>query len=192
MRLIALGLLFLVLYGCVQNGEKAETTGLNGTNITPVEERNETINGTANETSISETMNETANETGNGTDGGVVGNGTGVGGIVGAVNETNGTLNETINETINESTAPEPGVDGIAFGGGRYVLVLQDVILYGEESCAAVAIAHANGTEIKRDVMCPLHDYYWTAPDGQRFRMKITKVAAGYSGEPWVEAIIYG
>jgi len=113
-------------------------------------------------------------------------------------NETNQTLNENpeSNETLpqetNETVAEPEEIDGLFFGGGRYVLVLDDVAWYGDKSCAIVTIAYANATAIKKDVMCPRSDYYWTDSAGMRFRFKVIDVAAGYSGEAWADIIIYG
>ncbi len=109
-------------------------------------------------------------------------------------NETaeNETINETAVETVNETINETKQIEGLFFGGGRYVVILDDVVWYGDKSCAAVTIAYADGTPIKKDVMCPRTDYYWTDPGGNRFRFKVIQVAAGYSGEAWANIIIYG
>lgn len=104
-------------------------------------------------------------------------------------------INETIefNETIDEEPEEiEEEIEGTFFGGGRYVLILDDIVWYGDKSCAAVTIAYSNGTSIKRDVMCPRTDYYWTDSAGHRFRFKVIETAAGYTGEAWANIIIYG
>lgn len=113
--------------------------------------------------------------------------------IIAEVEETNETAeNETINETHVETVNETKEIEGIFFGGGRYVVILDDVVWYGDKSCAAVTIAYADGIPIKKDVMCPRTDYYWTDPGGNRFRFKVIQVAAGYSGEAWANIIIYG
>ncbi len=107
--------------------------------------------------------------------------------------EKNETEEEIIGEEAIEEDEPvaEAKPEGIFFGGGRYILIIDDVVWYGDKSCAAVRIAHSNGTTIKPDVMCPLVDYYWISPEGRQFRIKITEVAAGYTGEAWAKAVIY-
>ncbi len=105
--------------------------------------------------------------------------------------EVNETVNETyVNETINESEEEE--ISGILFGEGRYVLIIEDVVWYGDKSCAAINIAYADGDSLKKDVVCPRVDYYWTSPDGHRYRIFISEVAAGYTGEAWAKVFIYG
>ena len=113
------------------------------------------------------------------------------------IEEVNETVefNETVNETddsFNETITEHKEVEGIYFAGGRYVLILDDVAWYGDKSCAIVTIAYADGTAIKKDVMCPRTDYYWTDSAGMRFRFKVISVAAGYTGEAWANIIIYG
>lgn len=106
------------------------------------------------------------------------------------VNETaEKIINETINETMDEV---EKEISGILFGDGKYLLILEDAVWQEGEACAAVDIAYVNGTSIKKDVVCPMVDVYWTAPDGHRFRIRITEVAAGYTGKAWAKVFIYG
>ncbi len=167
MRCVMACLLLLIVAGCVAVEERAEETEENITeNITGEPkippEEVEEVNETE-EIAVNETVNETAGEI---------------------------YVNETANETVNESAEQE--ISGILFGGGRYLLILQDAVWYGGEACAAVDIAYVNGTSIKKDVICPMVDVYWTAPDGHRFRIRITKVAAGYTGEAWAKVFIYG
>jgi len=100
--------------------------------------------------------------------------------------------NETVNKTVNETVIRPKEVEGIYFAGGRYVLILDDVAWYGDKSCAIVTISYADGSAIKKDVMCPRTDYYWTDSAGMRFRFKVISVAAGYTGEAWANIIIYG
>lgn len=162
MRLFIIGLLFIALLGCVTPEESADV---------PTSEIEEIVG--ENETNPEEIPVEEN--------------------ITEEMNESEGTEiieEETINETANETIGDEP--EGIFFGEGKYMLIIDDVVWYGDKSCAAVRIADSNGTTIKSDVICPLVDYYWISPEGRHFRIKITEVAAGYSGEAWAKAVIYG
>ncbi len=105
------------------------------------------------------------------------------------VNETNESV-EMVPEAPKE--LPLGKQEGIFFAGGKYVLIMEDVVWYGDKSCAAIRIAYAEGETLKRDVICPYSDYYWHSPGGQRYRIRVGEVAAGYGGERWAEIYIYG
>ena len=180
MRLVVFGVLLLVLFGCVAVEEPAEEAEENITeepeipeeipeevpeeNETAEPEINESEESGINELELNETINESMNWTEE---------------II---------ANETVNETMDESGE----IDGILFGEGKYLLILDDAVWYGGRACAAIDITYVNGTSIKRDVICPTQDYYWIAPDRHKFRIKVVEVAAGYSGEAWADISIYG
>jgi len=106
------------------------------------------------------------------------------------VNETNES-GETVAEEVPE-TIPEKEPEGTVFGGGKYIITLDDVVWYGDTACAAVRIAYVEGETLKRDVICPDSDYYWHSPGGQQYRIRVAEVAGGYGGERWAEIYIYG
>jgi len=97
-------------------------------------------------------------------------------------------------ETRDDTTAiGKDGPERIYFDNGNYALVIEDVVWYGEKECAAVKIADSADSTLKKDVICPQEDYYWTTPEGHRYRIVVTEVAAGYStGESWAKVNIYG
>jgi hypothetical protein len=162
MRLVVFGILFLLFFGCVS---PEETTGEIERNVT--EEYGmpvENITGTEEE-------NESIYET----------------------DVENKTIEQEIIEEPEESEPVEEAEEEnrILFGG-RYALVVDDVVWYGDKSCAAISIEYAEGGVLKKDVVCPRVDYYWTSPDGNRYRIFVSEVAAGYSGEKWADIIVYG
>lgn len=103
------------------------------------------------------------------------------------------TENETVEELTIEVTdqPPEENITGTVFGDGKYVLILDDVVFYGDDACAAITIAYANGTAIKKDVVCPPGDMSWTSPEDERFRIRVTEAAGGYTGTKWAKIIIF-
>ena len=104
--------------------------------------------------------------------------------------EKNITENTTGNITVKNETEPL-----LFFGEGKYSLRLVDVIERGpgEEGCAAVEFLYSNGTLIEQGRICTGEDYYWTAPDGHRFRLVVTEVVAGYTKEAvWAKVLIFG
>ncbi len=99
---------------------------------------------------------------------------------------------EISNETQPEEHAEEENIsEAIAFGEGRYVLVLDDIVFYGDKSCAAVTIAYSNLTTLHREVVCPPRDFYWTSPEKQSFRIRVAEAAGGYTGTKYARIIIY-
>jgi hypothetical protein len=119
-------------------------------------------------------------------------------------NLTNETLpaNETLNGTAGNETAQSPGEppperpEGLLFAEGKYLLVLDDVsvIPSSEEPCGIFSIRNATDYSVyEKMLICPPDSQTWTSPDNHIFRIKVIKVAAGYSGGGnWVEVIIYG
>jgi len=169
MRFVLLAFILVLLAGCV-----SETAGI-PENMSEVHEENKTdIPEEIIEDEIEE-MNETVEP-------------------AVEINESRPVenINETATEIINETINEREEIEGLSFGGGRYLLILDDVAWYGDKSCAIVTIAYSDGTAIKKNVMCPRTDYYWTDSGGARFRFKVIDVAAGYSGEAWADIIIYG
>ncbi|MFH1222518.1 MAG: hypothetical protein V1492_05540 [Candidatus Micrarchaeota archaeon] len=168
----AIVILLVLLAGCLQPSEQT----------TP----NVTVNQTANNATVTNiTAGNTTNATlENITNNSIVGNITAP-----AVNQSNATANYTAPV---ENTTESRNSSGIFFGEGSYVLLLDDLVIYSEDRiCAAVTLAYANGTELKKDVLCQGSNY-WTAPDGHRFRIEVLKTAAGYTGQHWASVIIYG
>jgi len=116
------------------------------------------------------------------------------------VNETEEKPIETLDENPpaeeEEDNTPAIGQDGpqrTYFDNGNYALVIDDVVWYGDNECAAVRITDGAGSALKIDVICPRQDYYWTTPEGHRYRFVISEVASGYStGESWAKVNIYG
>ena len=171
----AIVILFVLLAGCLQPGQVIA---------------NVTVNQTANiSQNASITNATTGNAAGNVTLENITNNSIEGNITASAVIESNATANYTAptdNATENRNSS------GIFFGEGSYVLLLDDIVIYSEDRvCAAVTLAYANGTELKKDVFCPGSNY-WTAPDGHRFRIEVLKTAAGYTGQHWASVIIYG
>lgn len=171
MRTLMFIILFLAFSGCISTEESAagpeEIIEHNRTieNISEVEE-NISEDASPVNTTVNETINESETE----------------------YMEENGSVEEpedTDKETFNEE-------ERIPFGGGNYLLVIDDVVWYGDESCAAVSIWNTEDILLKKDVICPGSDYYWVSPERRKFRIVVTEVAAGYSGESWAKVIIYG
>ena len=164
--------IFIILSGCISTEET--TAGLeeirehNGT-IENVSEVEENISEDA-VPAVNVTVNETVNESG---------------AYPAEKNESAVEPDNTEDETFNEE-------ERIPFGGGNYLLVIDDVVWYGDESCAAVSIWTTESILLKKDVICPGSDYYWISPEERKFRIVVTGVAAGYSGESWAKVIVYG
>lgn len=108
--------------------------------------------------------------------------------------ETESEEEEPPAETKDDTTAiGKEGPERIYFDNGNYALVIEDIVWYGDEECAAIKIADAADSTLKKDVICPPEDYYWTTPEGHRYRIVISEVASGYSsGESWAKVNIYG
>lgn len=155
---MALGVLFLLVLGCVTPEETVEEPETNVSEEYEKPAENITETGEENES--------------------------------GEVSE----INETIEEEIIEESEPveEPEDENRILFGEKYALVIDDVVWYGDKSCAAISIEYADGGMIKKDVVCPRVSYYWTSPEGQRYRIFVAEVAAGYSGESWAEVYVYG
>lgn len=158
-----------------------------------------TINQTANITGNNQTTNQPTNQTPN-----VSSNTTNTNAInqtitnqtlVNQTTSTNQTLNQTTNQTIPYAPS-EP--EGLIFSYGEYSLVLDDVavVTSDERPCGIFSIHDLRGekeTVIDQMVLCPGETKYWLSPGGDRFRIVIIEVAAGYTKETqWAKAIIYG
>ena len=102
--------------------------------------------------------------------------------------------NESGNGTANE-TEPEE-LEGLLFGNGAFKLVLDDVsvVPVSEDPCGIFSVRKASDDSIyEKMLICPGDSQTWTSPDDHVYRIKVIKVAAGYSkGGNWVEVIIYG
>lgn len=102
--------------------------------------------------------------------------------------------NITDNQTnqTNETAKPK----GLVFGSGKYMLVLDDVSIIpnSEEPCGIFSVRNATDySTYEKMLICPPESQEWTSPENHIYRIKVLKVAAGYSGqENWVEVIIYG
>jgi hypothetical protein len=109
------------------------------------------------------------------------------------VNTTNQT-NQT-NQTAPE-VPPEPEKKGLAFGGGRYLLVLDDASLVptSEEPCGIFSIRLASDYSVlDKTIICPGESDTWFDEAGHGYRIFVVKVAAGYSGSgSWADVRIYG
>lgn len=94
---------------------------------------------------------------------------------------------------VGNKTETERESTGLKFS--NYVLVLDDVIQQGPTDCASISI-YANSPEatlLHKGILCPGKDYYWVSPDQHRFRILMTSVAGGYSGNSiWANVIVYG
>jgi hypothetical protein len=105
--------------------------------------------------------------------------------------------NVTVNETFNESVKgiPEDSQDGTLFGDGKYLLVLEDVVLPRyDATCGAFSVQYAeNSSELTKLLICEGKSQYWVSPDGYEYRIKVVAVAAGYSANArWADVRIYG
>lgn len=160
--------LLLVLLGCIQNPSDSLIEGrLNLPNVSSQY--------------INETMNETIeiNET--------------------EIPETNITTNTSSNATVDqppEEDEPDE-LEGLLFGDGEYILVLDDLVLDETKPggvCAAVSIVEVETlARLDRKKICKEVDKTWTAPDGHVYRIHLVEAIAGYTGESkWAEFRITG
>jgi len=165
MRFIILWILFLVIFGCITPEETEAEPEMHTVEeyVRPDENISETEEENETPMNESEEINETIVE-----------------------NETN----EESESEIEEEHFREK--ERILFGNGRYALVVEDVVWYGDKSCAAVSIGYADGSVLKKDVICPQVSYYWVSPYGYKYRIFVSQVAAGYTGETWAEVYVYG
>ncbi len=89
---------------------------------------------------------------------------------------------------------PAPEEAGLAFGGGRSALFLDDVsvVPVSDKPCGIFSIRYANGTLIEKTFICPGDSETFDAPEGT-YRIFVQDVAAGYTkGARWAKVIIYG
>lgn len=85
--------------------------------------------------------------------------------------------------------------EGLYFGNGSYVLVLDDAVLPAYEgTCGLFSIKYAsNYSTITQFIECPAGSETWISPDGHEYRIMVVEVAAGYTKEAlWAEVIIFG
>ena len=183
MKYIIFGILLILAFGCLENG-----TAIEQPQETDITEENTTENGSAegqwmdtpeeneSEQEIEEEMEPKGDAP------------------VEPEEEIPEPEEEPPAETKDDTTAiGKDGPERIYFDNGNYALVIEDVVWYGDKECAAVKIADAADSTLKKDVICPQEDYYWTTPGGHRYRIVISEVAAGYStGESWAKVNIYG
>jgi Skp family chaperone for outer membrane proteins len=97
--------------------------------------------------------------------------------------------NETIEKVLEKDTGKNR--TSFLFGNGKYMLVLDDVVISEGVSCAAISIKYADGRFIKKDLMCPNSDYTWTDPNRETYRIRIFSAGAGYQGGAWADAGTY-
>ncbi|HSB46370.1 MAG TPA: hypothetical protein VLD37_00010 [Candidatus Bilamarchaeum sp.] len=107
--------------------------------------------------------------------------------------------NQTAPENDSNVTPPPPAPEnppGLAFGGGRYLLVLDDasVVPSSKEPCGIFSIRLAEDYSLlDKTIICPGESFVWRDESGHAFRIFVVKVAAGYSGTgSWVDVRIYG
>jgi len=89
---------------------------------------------------------------------------------------------------------PLPG-GAIVFGGGRYVLVLEDAMMSGcpDGAGGAFMIRYRYLEDVLgRESVCPVDSFYWTSPDGDEFRIRVEEVGAGYTGQSYAQVSIFG
>lgn len=166
-KIIFLFLTILTIFGCVDNGEQIEANGSDQIEIaTGIE-----VNGTVE-------INE-SNEVEEPID---------LGNTSVDMDEENFTINNTSEGTKNKT------LEGLVFGEGDYILVLDDLSLDKPEPCAIISIYDSNTQEqLEQAKICPGEEYYWTSPENHVYRIVVIETAAGYSyGAAWANIIIYG
>ncbi len=197
-HLLALSAIALILLsGCAQQPQAPPSPASPGQNISnasqpavpaqitgnitqnPAPPPGALANQSANATSPSNTTNTTAN----------------------ATNTTlpeNGTANNTApspGNGTNASSANQTVPSGLRFPDSSYTLVLDDVSLIpnSQGPCGIFSIRDQNGSIMDKMLICPPESVYWTAPDGHLYRIRVEKVAAGYSTqENWAQVSIFG
>ena len=112
--------------------------------------------------------------------------------------EINTTLNESEIEETNESNKSKE-ITGLFFGNGRYVLILDDIVLdetKPDGACAAIRIVQLVGDSAKglgKEKVCKDADVNWVSPEGRIFRIRLIKIVPGYSQQSkWAEFRIFG
>lgn len=118
-----------------------------------------------------------------------------------ALNQTNSTnVSNSINSSVStpsnatNSTVPQRP-SGLDFAGGNFTLVLDDVSLVpnAQGPCGIFSIRDRNGSIIDKLLICPPESQDWVAPGGHLYRIRVEKVAAGYSTrENWAQVSIFG
>jgi hypothetical protein len=182
MRIVLVTLALLLLLGCIQqppaenvtpgSPAKVNTAGNSMPNVTaPQNQTPPAQNTTGNESVINESNITVQNAS-------IPGNAT----IPNATNLT--TPNETSSAAGQHPTLPF----------GDYSLVLNDVSIVPASSapCGIFSITAANGSIMDQFVACPRQSHTWIAPDGHAYRIFVVKVAAGYGGVEWADAIVFG
>ncbi|MFN7991104.1 MAG: hypothetical protein U0R44_03005 [Candidatus Micrarchaeia archaeon] len=89
----------------------------------------------------------------------------------------------------------EPAKAGLPFAGGKYRIVLDDVstIPTSAEPCGIFSITDQTGSVLEKMLICPPDSETWTDQDGRTFRIRVLKVAAGYSHQvTWAQVIVVG
>ena len=120
--------------------------------------------------------------------------------------ETGDEINATVNSTLDESEIEETNesnkskeITGLFFGNGRYVLILDDIVLdetKPDGACAAIRIVQLVGDSAKglgKEKVCKDADVNWVSPEGRIFRIRLIKIVPGYSQQSkWAEFRILG
>ena len=109
----------------------------------------------------------------------------------------NQTNQSASNENPPEETPPQPAIpQGLAFGNGSYLLVLDDVSIIPTSSgpCGIFSVRLASdGSVLDKMLICTGESENWVSPDGGSHRILVVNVAAGYGGqEKWAKVMIYG
>ncbi len=117
---------------------------------------------------------------------------TGPSGTNASQNPPENPANTTPGNGTNYTANPPPGLN---FPESNYTLVLDDVSLIPDSQgpCGIFSIRDANGSIIDKMLICPPESQDWVAPDGHLYRIRVEKVAAGYSTqENWAQVSIFG
>lgn len=114
-------------------------------------------------------------------------------------------LNMSAGENATNSTSPRDQLQndktnaiGLPFGNGAYLLVLDDVSVSHDtlSPCGIFSIRYAeNASVIKGSdfIGCPPDSHQWRSPSNASYRIRIEKVAAGYSEQAmWAQVSIFG
>jgi len=112
----------------------------------------------------------------------------------------NGENETNANENASNTNAPQTSenISGIFFGNNEFVLVLDDVSVAGNSvsSCGIFSIRYSENASIvpgSNFLGCPPDSHYWRSPENETFRIRVEKVAAGYTKESrWAQVSIFG
>ena len=180
MRIIAVCILILFMFGCIDgNQEKSvvkpignisnnQSNNTNSTNHTSTIEpvKNTTVPATFPQTTVPKTNSTTTDK--------------------------NNSNPQTMNETTGVVNATKTN-DGLWFGNMSYFLVLNDVATYStEDNCGMFTVNDAKNNELAKMIICEGNERAWASPEGKIYRIKVYTTAAGYSKQnTWASVIIY-